>query len=323
MADQLSHDGRTTYVHRAEVVFFNRHTRAHDPFPDTFVSGGPQNAARDKKPSPGTQMRDQMIDYATKVMGLQHRTFLYCVCITGHYASLVCFDRAGAIFSETFNYVKTQWLAEFLWRCSHAAPADRRFDATVTGANTEECEALLANARDYLNSFTNAEYRMKMAHALDTHYPAYKIRVTDNATDEASEYIVGRPFFEAPPFSGCATRGYIAWGTKEKKLRVLKDTWRADVPGVLSESDVYKLLEDLEVDMQYLPTVCKSGDVKDANGKTQCTLTNEDAIAHSSGIFFRRHIHHRVVQELALPLYMVQSSLQLVKASRNVLIGES
>ena len=85
----------------------------------------------------------------------------------------------------------------------------------------------------------------------------------------------------------------------------------------LSEAEVYEILKDLQT--PHIPKTLRSGDVCTKDGSVHCTQT--DAFASLATARIRRQILHRVVQDLALPLYTVESSLELVKAIRNVLVG--
>ena len=311
---------KCNYMYAAEVIFEIKSTEGQDPYID--ATKGNKDFESDKDVA--RKARGQIIDYATEVQRLQHRTALFTVSLFGHQARISRWDRAGTIVSETFDYVKTQWLAEFLWRYSHAGLGDRGYDENVSIASSDDSQTFVQEVSRYLKRFSDEDHRKKMKNTLDPEYPTYKILVTDEATHKSSAYIVRRPFFDVLSPTGRATRGYLAWGIEENGLRFLKDTWRTDIPGVLSEAEVYDILTELNA--PHLPVTQKSGDVKDSNGEVQSTLTDEWATRKTPWsrrtVWIRRHLHHRLVQELALPLHMVETSLQLAKAILNVLIGQ-
>ncbi|KAI0089850.1 hypothetical protein BDY19DRAFT_941111 [Irpex rosettiformis] len=274
--------------------------------------------------------RGQQIDYASQIMSLQHRSHVFSISIIGHHARLIRWDRAGAAVSERFNYYdgSNSWLSEFLFRYSHATPEQRGFDSNVQKASRSDVRLLRSAVDEYLNRFPYQRHLAKqLQNTVDRTYPAYKVRVTTKATDGSddreSEYIICRPFTEAISLCGRATRGYLAWGVAEQMLVFLKDTWRTDVEGSISEADAYAILNECRI--PFLPVVCAGGDVLQSDGSVQSTMTQkyvDDGLSSTMlcTTWLRRHIRHRVVQHLALPLRMVRNAKELLIAIRNVLM---
>lgn len=268
--------------------------------------------------------RGQQIDYVTQIMSLQHRTHVFSLSIMGHHARIIRWDRAGAIVSKSFDYVSSKHLIDFLSRYEHATPERRGYDRTVIPALPEEIAAFTSAVNSYAEEFSAATGKqLDIDATMNADFPACKISVGGGPSPQT--YIVRSPFFNATSPCGRATRGYLALdcSSEEPELVFLKDTWRVNVAGVPSETDIYNTLKEKEV--PHLPTVIASGDVVDSDGSVQRTVTHQYAGDmhdwYHPTAWICEHFHHRVVQEIALPLAMVQESKQLIRAIRNTLIG--
>ncbi|THG96898.1 hypothetical protein EW026_g5017 [Hermanssonia centrifuga] len=269
----------------------------------------------------GTKFLGQMIHYVREQMSHQHRVFMFSLHTVHDSARLIRWDRMGAIVTEAFNFVlQPQILAEFLFRFSLLGPEGRGLDSSVELAGPEECHEFTEAVANYLDSFGER----KPPHfdsTLDTSYPTCKILFCDSCNGERSSFIVRRPFSEIPFPCGRATRGYIAWDVGRKKLVFLKDTWRPEESSRLSEKEAYETLAEHKV--PYVPTFLIAEDVRSSTGEPQRTMTQDysDIPFGSRCAHLRPHIHHRIVQELALPLVMMRRSKQLVQAIRNTLVA--
>ncbi len=199
---------------------------------------------------------------------------------------------------------------------------------------------------------------------LDAHYPIYKMTVHEGVPRQAGaeqgeetiqtkssqvatmELIVQRPIFDAPSPLGRATRGYIAVPVtannatsdeqesdsthdvsdiKSPEPLFLKDTWRVDHAMLKAENEVYRLLEKYGVER--IPRLVCGGDVRDADGQVQRTISAEWAmrVQQDLGITFaelRLHLHHRLVQRLAYPIESAEKSEEMVRAFYDVLGGK-
>ena len=271
--------------------------------------------------------RGQQIDYASQIMALQHRTHLYSISIIGHFARIIRWDRAGACVSARFNYQdgSSNWLGEFLFRYANASSQARGFDPHAQRVGVDELEGLSQAINDHLAKFDYPlHHQSDLRRTCDPSYPVYKINVKDQESRKESAYIICRPFFEVPSLCSRATRGYLALAVETEELVFLKDTWRVDGDGILSEADVYRILRGHKEIRSFLPVVLASGDVFIKDSQPQCTKTQDYVEGSQWGhqtTWIRKHIRHRVVQKLALPLRMVQTDKELLEAIRNVLIG--
>ncbi|KAI0089841.1 hypothetical protein BDY19DRAFT_905574 [Irpex rosettiformis] len=254
-----------------------------------------------RRPITLLQRLNQQISYASQIMSLQHRSHVFSISTIGNYARLIRWDRTGASVSSRFNYVQ---------------------------ADQDEINLLDGAVKEHLRKFRYpAHLDVEISRTVDGSYPAYKVRVVDQATKEESEYIVCRPFVDDSDLCGRATRGYLAWGVNQQKLVFLKDAWRAEgVDGTLSEAEAYTILRGLNLESltPLLPVIYASGDVYLSDGTPQCTLTQDLAdpryqSSQYTGEWLGKHTRHRVVQEIALPLRMVRNAKDLLKAIRNTL----
>ena len=73
----------------------------------------------------------QMCAYAAAQLGMAFRTHCFSVFITGNTARLIRWDRAGAVVSKSFNYIKESGLAEFFKRYDLLPQALRGWDQTA------------------------------------------------------------------------------------------------------------------------------------------------------------------------------------------------
>lgn len=272
---------------------------------------------------PWSQIMDinivEQSEYASKLMTLQHRSRIFSLHIVGHYARLIHWDRAGATVSERFNYHDgtNNFLGEFLFRYSKATREQRGFDRHVKRANEDEVGLLDAAVKEHLRQFRYPAYlQSSLARTVDESYPAYSVHVEDDATHEEGDYIVCRPSTKRSSLVAHEpiTWGYLAWGMRQQKLVFLKDIWFPEGTVFFSEAAAYDSLRELGSDHlnALLPGVIACGDVRQSDGSAQRTLTTDPQW---------RYIRQRVVQELALPLCMVQNSKQLLQAIRNTLEG--
>ena len=70
----------------------------------------------ENKTDAGSETRGQLACYVQDLCAHQHRTHLFQLTLIGTYARFFRWDRAGAIASDRFNYVKSPAiLSKFLW----------------------------------------------------------------------------------------------------------------------------------------------------------------------------------------------------------------
>ncbi|KIP08544.1 hypothetical protein PHLGIDRAFT_60326, partial [Phlebiopsis gigantea 11061_1 CR5-6] len=83
-----------------------------DPFRDDFKYPSRPFERNSEK---GRKTRGQLAKYADGQFSQQHRCFLWQIIICGNLARIIRWDHSGALVSEAFDYIRTHYLAEFLW----------------------------------------------------------------------------------------------------------------------------------------------------------------------------------------------------------------
>ncbi|KAI0663995.1 hypothetical protein C8Q70DRAFT_213469 [Cubamyces menziesii] len=226
------------------------------------------------------QYLGQNVAYATDMCARQHRRFCFSVSVSGCWARLIRWDRSGAIVSEAFDYVANpELLCEFFWRFAHLSDEQRGYDTTVQPATSAE-ETLFRDAIvEHIRAQIDCSDPAVLREVLDTHYmPGYVTLVSIPSTNFTPHLLVSRPIVTPLFFAGRCTRVYWAVNpdpTAEKKVVLLKDTWRLDGRGAEKEG---KVLRDLQaVRVPNIPRVLYDGDVMkgDSNGqpvidRTEC-----------------------------------------------------
>ncbi|KAI0663990.1 hypothetical protein C8Q70DRAFT_213186 [Cubamyces menziesii] len=218
------------------------------------------------------QYLGQNVAYATDMCARQHRRFCFSVSVSGCWARLIRWDRSGAIVSEAFDYVANpELLCEFFWRFAHLSDEQRGYDTTVQPATSAE-ETLFRDAIvEHIWTQIDCSDPAVLREVLDTHYmPGYVTLVSIPSTNFTPHLLVSRPIVTPLFFAGRCTRAYWAVNpdpTAEKKVVLLKDTWRLDGRGAEKEG---KVLRDLQaVGVPNIPRVLYDGDVMKGNSSGQ------------------------------------------------------
>lgn len=274
------------------------------------------------------EYREKHLYRAAEILGLQHRTHIFTISISGPYARLLYIDRGGVLVSERFAYTEDSTpLEEFLFRYLYAKTQYRGFDDSAKKASLKDTLHFEQAIRDFLDEEDNI-HLPAFRKTLQPGARTFVLRVSRTNSDEEddegkdNEYIVQRPFFKKLNFGHNGTRGYLAWGRSEKKVVFLKDMWRLDM-GERTETAMYERLEELGV--PNLPTVRSGGDICWQAGDMQVTVSTR--FQNAQFTWPRplepedQRIHHRLVQDLVIPLRMVRNSRQLVQVIRDALEG--
>ena len=211
----------------------------------------------------------QAVSYAGEACARQHRIFYISMLIIGTKARFFRWDRAGTIVTRAFDFREnSRPLCRYLWRFSHADMVERGFDSTVTvalGSDIRLFESTVAQQvalqKDY-----GPEDKAKLAEAVGKHYQenrVTRITVRDGSGLVAGEYLVSVPVRSPLSTSGRSGRGF--WATKisgkegntETEAGFLKDVWRIDVPGLVSEGSA---LADMAGKVPNIPELDCCGD---------------------------------------------------------------
>lgn len=272
--------------------------------------------------------RGQLASYATEVFAHQHRTHLFQLLITGHYARFLRWDHSGAIVSDRFNYVEQPTiLAKFLWAYNHMSPAQRGWDETATMASEDETKEFNDAVVDYEGTLQGSGLELpKSKEKVSEAYPVYKIKVADDdKTKPPVDVLVREAFFRTSSVLGRATRVFVAYvlnpPDKKSCLRCLKDTWRVVHPRLRPEREI--LSDFAAKGIEYVPEVICGGDVIGPQHLTMavaCAKLQEKLMGYSECL--RDFQHHRLLEPLAFPVTLARNSDEFMTVFFHCFLGE-
>ncbi|KAI0669502.1 hypothetical protein C8Q78DRAFT_977102, partial [Trametes maxima] len=206
--------------------------------------------------------RRKMMHHGAEMFNHQHRTHVFVLHIVHDTTRIVYLDRAAAVCSRAFNYVKDPiTLATFLYRFSKMSREDRRHDPTVSLALEGEEALFRGLPRTYPSTAAGLENPVPISmleHAVTRGWPVYAMNIFAQWTDAKStpkslrddlpfvshRCLVARPAYMSGSLAGRGTRGFVTYDLTEKKVIYVKDSWRAVSENIHSEYDVYRRLYD-------------------------------------------------------------------------------
>ncbi|KIP02466.1 hypothetical protein PHLGIDRAFT_292527 [Phlebiopsis gigantea 11061_1 CR5-6] len=209
------------------------------------------------------------------------RTSFFQLVLVNRWARFVYWDRSGAVVSTRFDYVhEPELLSQFSWRFTHISDEQQGMDVDPTATIASKVQvALFENAMgQFLDSMraqsTAGAFTRYLPGAEDPldssgSYPTWKIHVINETSGKRSELIVRRPFAGHSSLFGRATRAYIAYDLRERRLVFMKDAWRIDNPKLRPEFNTYQSLQHHGI--PHMPTVFYGGDVRGSDGEVQKT----------------------------------------------------
>ncbi|KAI0791907.1 hypothetical protein C8Q75DRAFT_60756 [Abortiporus biennis] len=207
---------------------------------------------------------------------------------------------------------------------------------SVTYATPKQKNLLVWFVENFLQDVTDSKgYPISlpnMEETLDPSFPAYAIHLPieqDMKTSASPNiYIVQKPLHSASFVWGPGTRTYIAYDTRQDKLVFLKDYWRPIENCRDSEVDICeefkKEFEDEPDVLQHLPVLLHSSHVRQCpNSDQRKTLASahdwkDEETMRPTAMSVQILAHHRIAQELVLPLLDVPSSKDAVQVIRDV-----
>lgn len=302
----------------------------YDPF-YTIEELEASNTPRDKwraakSDDKSLKVLGQLAHYASELFATQHRTHAFQLLIIGNFARYIYWDHSGAIVTERFDYTTaagSKDLADFLWRFNHMTSARRGWNMTVSRPSSDEVDEFGRKVRDFIKRMEAKDDPQRHIEGakdtLDEKYPPYKLAVAGN------DLIIQRPFQVDRSPCGRGTRAYLAYNITSGNVAFLKDSWRVDITGLPAESLIYDALREKKV--PFLPRVVAAEDVS-YKEEVQRTRAQECALLGQQTSWWvpcsrsRRHIHHRVIQDLAYHLSTAMDSKEYTRAFRDVLVGK-
>ena len=284
----------------------------------------------EKDSSEAQAVRIVFVSHVQAHFARQHRVFIHQLAIFGDHARFIRWDRASAIVSDRFDYVKNPYiLAEYLHALSQADDESCGWDCSASQASESEAARFECAVQKFL---AHAPRRLPDSAkcTLDHTYPTWKVVVRSQSTTETAHLIVRRPFAGDEFMLDRGTRAYIAYDTRADRLVFLKDSWRL-TNGFLehSETEIYNMLKEKGV--PHIPVVLYGGDVPTNNSNWQRTMSTGDFADYEDKESLRWWMeiaplqaltHHRIVQEILYPLYSVRNGTEFTSACFHVLIGK-
>lgn len=247
----------------------------------------------------------QLTSYMAAWQVSQHRLHMFSFLVTGSFVQLLRWDRAGAIASEKFDYVKQPTLIlDFFHRLALMTEQEIGWDTTVSNAETSEIERY--NKKKYRLAPENVDLVK-----FEIHLPG-----------QGKQYVVAcaKADFMSRAILGRGTRGHhgVLLGPNEEEDRAvyLKDTWN-DVGGE-EEHLIYQTLKAAGV--PNLLECYGGGNVQDHTGLKHATLTQK--YAKEGQKIHERH-HYRIILEPAVPVVDFKDPYELITVLGDVLDGES
>ncbi|KAI0311381.1 hypothetical protein OF83DRAFT_1151294 [Amylostereum chailletii] len=292
-----------------------------DPF-ISFSSDGPQNG--ESVSSKACQALGRSASFAQSMFENAPRVFAFSIILRDQQASFVRWDALGAIYSEWFDWTKTDLLADFFWRFGHLDAAQRGFDTSVTTASKNEAKI----ARD---AFKEEKKRRDYIDIPSQKDKLYRIEVWDGR--KAHIVVAGRPQAISFSFGSGIHNEYVGVDVTDPvaPLVRIKDVWRKDSPDLLSEAEVYPRL--MKQGVPHLPDFRYGGDVlefpapKDiATLQAQSTRT-QDFVLHpwaSPMDELTQLLHSRFVfGKVGRPLNTFKSTVELCTVMKDAITCHS
>lgn len=298
-----------------------KHGRDADPFSDRIRHPEKpfERAGEDAR-----KVRGQLAKYADAQFSQQHLRYSWGVLICESIARITRWDRSGMLVTEAFDYVKTSFLAEFLWKFFHMTPEERGWDESVVTVDDTGQKNLFYDTIGGVIASDRGKIRGGSPYAylsMDSDYPVRKIEVKDAQTSKVHSFLIGRPFYVTRGPLGRATRSYVAYGLGGEGVKYLKDSWAVDNSGLLPEGDAYTILNKAGVP-SLLPITC-AGNVEVAGipqkTETQVWAAKPYPWRAPCSSSFRTFRHYRLVQDLAYPIECLRSSREVVMVFCDVL----
>ena len=184
--DQLHVEGDqyTSNFGFADVLFEVSESVEDDPYRDPSTESKPDYVFIPNKadrPEATDKALGQMASYVAAVCARQYRTHCFTVSIYGPTARIIRWDRAGAMVSCAFDYLKQpRWLKEFARRYSQAGDAQRGYDMTATRASEAEEDIFVEAVKRHVKSQLLLKDEEEIEKHVEEHYEkdrVYKLSI--------------------------------------------------------------------------------------------------------------------------------------------------
>ncbi|KAH8917615.1 hypothetical protein BT69DRAFT_1226588 [Atractiella rhizophila] len=270
--------GTGTVMKKAESFGEFKKARKDEPFRDEKIEKDVRVIEGSSQTAKGA--RGQLTIYSSVILSSQQRTRVFSFYVSQHSARLLCHSRAGFLVTPLFDYVATPHLRKVFWRFTHANDAERGHDTTMQDPLEGDDDA--EEAKTKLNVIVGK--------------PIFKVMVQNKA------FYISDPFiFRHNQPVGRGTRCFEAYDPEQKRLVLLKDTWRHSE--YRSEGEVYPELHAHKV--PNILQVVAEGDVTGKFQRVKLSADDKDK---------REMVHYRLVlNKVGRSLNKFRSSYELVK----------
>ncbi|TRM64421.1 hypothetical protein BD626DRAFT_629368 [Schizophyllum amplum] len=283
-----------------------------DPFDDGAEAGGFEPALDTKN----SESLGQMLRYIEEMHASQHRVFSFFIFINANYFRIIRADKDGLIVTDKRMWrrddpdLKYQCLNEFLHRFDNLSPEAQGLDTTVRPVARENATHG-ERARKELAPYVEEDKQLKVP-----------IREMDVPCAEAPTgfrtfYVWASVGTDARGLRSRVTRGYPAWDPQDERVVFIKDGWRSDVGTVVQEAQTIKNFNDNGI--EHVPKLVCGGDIP--GQKTVTALYVDKEWNKGQHKQHQPRAHHRLVENIGLPLWKFKSSKHLMQILFDALTG--
>ncbi|TRM64624.1 hypothetical protein BD626DRAFT_583091 [Schizophyllum amplum] len=284
-----------------------------DPFDDNAEDGAFEPELGTKK----SETVGQILRYIEEMHASQHRVFSFFLFLNFNYFRVIRADKDGLIVTDKRMWrqddpkLKYQCLNEFLHRFDNLSPEAQGFDTTVR-AVSEENAAHKRRAKKELFPYINQD---KLS--LSTAVREMDVPCAEAPTGFRTFYVWASSGTDTRGLRSRATRGYPAWDPQDKRVVFIKDGWRSNVGQVVPEAERIKYLNARGVD--HVPKLVCGGDIPGQKTVTHLYVDRK----WNKGQRKKHHprAHHRLVENIGLPLWKFKSSKHLMQILFDALTG--
>ncbi|KAI0775526.1 hypothetical protein BD413DRAFT_688733 [Trametes elegans] len=282
------------------------------------------------------------IAFVAEVFARQHRHTLFTISMSGSFARLIRWDRAGCVVSTAFDIRDyPDVLLDFFWRFSQSSHVGRGHDLSVCMATAAEeahfRDAIREHIRQQLEVDGDNLEQAMVAHYYPGHVTAMHVLCdsTSPSADSLSRFIVSRPVVSPLVTGGRGTRGFWALDIRTGFVVFLKDTWWSQSRARELEGDLLQRFNDLDVRNTprlvahgYVPDQVPEGSRTIYDYKLQITESDSytqawwACLVNEQEVHLHRRHHYRIITTpVGHGLSTVKSTEELLYATYDVFLA--
>ena len=215
--------------------------------PSKIEDGFHDDESKEVRSDKGRRTRSQLATCAAAQMTTQFRTHLFSILICGPLARFILWDRAGAIFTKSFDYVKDpRLLVRFFYNYVRLSSEERGFDSSAVSVVHDRISLSENNIRHLISPHNNRDLASGLPKKGDLSLFILEIPPGDEG-GESRKVVVLHPEYSVQSPFGRATRVMPAVDLESKTHVFVKDYWRPNGEGVEKEGDNYRKLRQHNV----------------------------------------------------------------------------